>query len=109
MADRQRVDLEIDAGEMFDSQSWSVPRKDIQWDGAAAIGDQFGRIGIRVNGQLVLTAHLHEDGQGRVVLETQQWRQGHMSGMANVIELERDGIVPPRPDGSVSKREKWGG
>jgi hypothetical protein len=111
MPDQQTVTVSLGLGELVDSNVWEVMRRDIQWDGAPGVFDGFGTLSIKVNGHPVMVVTVHEDGQGRVVVGTQPVAtDGHPYGMETVIEVERNyGLVPPRPDGSVSKRERWGG
>ena len=106
---RERVDVALGIGELIDSMTWEVKRRDIQWDGAAGVWDGYGHLAVKVNGTTVAALTLQEDRQGRAVLVFEQVRHNEPSGMATVIELEREGIVSIRPAGAPSKREKWGG
>ncbi|MEY4081675.1 MAG: Microbacterium phage OneinaGillian [Actinomycetota bacterium] len=96
MTERQTIKVAIDAGELAAegmSQEWSTMRRDIDRHGALHVGDGFGVIGLRINGNLALTLHLHEDQKGQVVLDIID--PGRPNSY-NQIQLEDRGMVPPR-------------
>lgn len=111
MTERQTVTVSLGLGELEDSQTWDVMRKDVQWDGAPGVFDGYGTLAIKINGHPVMIVTVHEDRQGRFVVGTQPCdTQGHPYGMESIVEVERNyQLVTPRPPGSVSKRERWGG
>jgi hypothetical protein len=96
VAERQTIKVAIDAGELAAegmAQEWSTMRRDIDQHGALHVGDGFGVIGLRVNGHMALTLHLHEDQKGQVVLDI---IDPGRPGSRSQIQLEDRGMVPPR-------------
>lgn len=105
MSDRQTVTIEIDAGEMFGSQSWSTYRRDIDEHGALNIGDGFGLLGVKVSGRDALRLKLREDRMHHVVLEVFDATTNEKMG---AVELELYGLVPPRRGSAPKKDRRFG-
>ena len=94
MADlRQTVSVSIDRGELIDTAKDEVLRKAIGKGGALGLWDGFGKITIRVNSTEVVTLHLHEDGDGHVVLDV---HDPATRGIAHRAHVEQRGLVPSR-------------
>lgn len=98
----QTVKVEVDAGEMFDKQSWSTYRRDIDEAGALGIGDGFGNLGVDVGGRPAVRMSLREDRLGQVVLDVVDAITNKKLGS---VQVELFGLVAPRRGAKV-KRDK---
>ena len=106
MSERQKVTVEVDAGEMFGSQSWDTTRGDIDEHGALHIADGFGVLGLKINGNTAAQLHLHEDRHGYVVLDVVD---GHTDERLARIDVELYGMVPPRRGNKGRKDRRFEG
>jgi hypothetical protein len=88
----QTITVAFDIDEVIDSVQGEVLRKDIDEHGALHVLNGFGSATLRINGQPVMHLHIHEDAQGKVVVDA-------INRSATVIGRvypEDDGVVPPR-------------
>lgn len=96
MTNAARISVELDMSELVTSHVHETRRDRIDDAGARGVWDGFGQVVVKVNDHNVLALHLHEDRQGRVVLEVSGLHGNEKVGIPTVYELQRDGIVPPR-------------
>lgn len=105
MGERQTVKVSVDIGEVIDSLSWDVMRKDIDSSGALGVGDGFGVITIRINNQASVIIRIQEDRSGYVVTNVYDGRDHSPLGKQ---DAELYGFVPPRMDRQPKKERRFG-
>jgi len=94
--DGSRIRVELDMDELVASYVFDTQRKTVDADGARGIWNGFGQVVIKVNDHSVLALHIHESGDGDVVLDVEPMFGGKTTGIAHRVRLELDGIVPSR-------------
>lgn len=92
MRERKDVKVEVDAGEIVPAQVWETDRRVIDKHGARHIGDGYGIISLAVGGESVVQTHMHEDENGKTVLDV---LLPHIE-KSQRIRVEQLGLVPSR-------------